>query len=251
MTENADPTAGDHVADRRIEIATDDGSIPTQVWLPPGGTGAAVVVFQEIFGVGRYIRSRCADLAALGYVVLAPEIYWRLGVVAVDEDADVLLAQGMGLMQRVDWDTAVADGVAAVRHARGMTEVTGGVAAVGFCFGGGLAFNVAAEEPLDALVSYYGSALPQLHPLAPRVGAPSLHHFGDADTFIPLETVREIEAAVTSQPDVTVEIHPGAGHAFDNPAPLFHHPEASAAAWRSTVRFLSDHVRTEAQYATE
>ena len=69
--------------------------MPTQVWLPPGGTGAAVVVFQEIFGVGRYIRSRCADLAALGYVVLAPEIYWRLGVVAVDEDADDLLAQGM------------------------------------------------------------------------------------------------------------------------------------------------------------
>ena len=161
------------MADRRIEIATDDGPMPTQVWLPPGGTGAAVVVFQEIFGVGRYIRSRCADLAALGYVVLAPEIYWRLGVVAVDEDADDLLAQGMGLMQRVDWDTAVADGVAAVRHARGMSEVTGDVGAVGFCFGGGLAFNVAAEEPLDALVSYYGSALPQLHPLAPRVGAPS------------------------------------------------------------------------------
>ena len=120
-----------------------------------------MVVFQEIFGVGRYIRSRCADLAALGYVVLAPEIYWRLGVVAVDEGADDLLPQGMALMQRVDWSSAVADGVAAVRHARGMIEVTGSVGAVGFCFGGGLAFNVAAEEPLDVLVSYYGSALPR------------------------------------------------------------------------------------------
>jgi carboxymethylenebutenolidase len=251
MTQNADPTADYHVADRRIEIATDDGSMPTQVWFPPGGSGAAVVVFQEIFGVGRYIRSRCADLAALGYVVLAPEIYWRLGTVAVDEGADDQLAQGMALMQRVDWDIAVADGVAAVRHARGMTEVTGGVAAVGFCFGGGLAFNVAAEEPLDALVSYYGSALPQLHPLAPRVGAPSLHHFGDADTFIPMDVVSEIEAAVTAQPDVTFEIHPGAGHAFDNPAPAFHHAAASAAAWASSVKFLSHHLGTRPQYATE
>ena len=251
MTQHADPSAGDHVADRRIEIATDDGPMPTQLWLPPGGTGAAVVVFQEIFGVGRYVRGRCADLAALGYVVLAPEIYWRLGVVAVDEDADDLLAQGMGLMQRVDWDTAVADGVAAVRQARGMSEVTGGVGAVGFCFGGGLAFNVAAEEPVDALVSYYRSALPQLHPLAARVGAPSLHHFGDADAFIPMETVREIEAAVTEQPDVTFEIHPGAGHAFDNPNPAFHHAAASTAAWASTVEFLSRHLRTRAQYATE
>jgi carboxymethylenebutenolidase len=251
MTENAEPTAGDHPPDRRIEIATADGSMPTQVWLPPGGSGPAVVVFQEIFGVGRYIRSRCADLAALGYVVLAPEIYWRLGVVAVDEGADDLLEQGMGLMQRTDWDTAVADGIAAVRHARGMPEVTGGVGAVGFCFGGGLAFNVAAEEPLDVLVSYYGSALPQLHPLAPQVSAPSLHHFGDADAFIPLDTVEEIRAAVTAQPDVAFEIHPGAGHAFDNPAPLFHHAAASAAAWASTVAFLSAHLRTHERYATE
>ena len=251
MSETADLATDDRVADRRIEIATGDGVMPTQLWLPLQRTGAAVVVFQEIFGVGRYIRSRCADLAALGYVVLAPEIYWRLGVVAVDESADDLLQQGMALMQQVDWDTAVSDGIAAVRHARGMVEVTGDVAAVGFCFGGGLAFNVAAEEQVDALVSYYGSSLPQLHPLAPRVGAPSLHHFGDADAFIPMETVREIETAVTAQSDVSFEIHPGAGHAFDNPAPLFHHPEASAAAWASTVRFLSEHLRTREQYATE
>ena len=251
MTENADQAATEHAADRRIEIPTTDGRIPTQLWLPPGGTGPAVVVFQEIFGVGRYIRGRCADLAALGYVVLAPEIYWRLGVVAVDENADDLLEQGMGLMQRVDWATAVAHGVATGRHARVLTEVSGGVGAVGFCFGGGLAFNVAAVEPLDALVSYYGSALPQLLPLAPAVGAPSLHHFGDADAFIPMETVAEIRAAVTAQPQNSFEIHPGAGHAFDNPAPAFHHAEASARAWESTVAFLSDHLRAGGRYATQ
>lgn len=251
MTQNADAAAADHAADRRIEITRPDGTLPIQVWLPPIGTGPAVVVFQEIFGVGRYIRGRCADLAALGYVVLAPEIYWRLGVVAVDESADDLLEQGMALMQRVDWADAVADGVATVRRARELPEVTGGVGAVGFCFGGGLAFNVAAEEPLDVLVSYYGSALPQLHPLAPRVSAPSLHHFGDADAFIPMETVAEIRSSVTARPQVRFEIHPGAGHAFDNPAPAFHHAEASARAWESTVTFLSDHLGAAEGYATE
>ena len=240
-----------YTPDQRIEIVTPDGLLPAQVWLPPGRTGAAVVVFQEIFGVGRYIQSRCADLAALGFVVVAPEIYWRLGVTAVDEEADDLLQQGMALMQQVDWDTAVADGVATVRHVKGMMEVTGDVGALGFCFGGGLAFNVAAVERVDALVSYYGSALPRLHTLAPEVGAPSLHHFGDADAYIPLATVREIEASVTAQPEVSFEIHPGAGHAFDNPAPMFHHAEASANAWASTVRFLSARLRDREQYATE
>lgn len=243
--------SSDHPPDRRIEIAVDDGLLPAQLWLPPGGTGPAVVVFQEIFGVGRYIQSRCADLAALGYVVLAPEFYWRLGVVAVDEDAANMLDQGMALMQQVDWDAAVSDGAASIRHARGMLEVTGDVGALGFCFGGGLAFHVAAHEHVDALVSYYGSALPQLYPLAPDVAAPSLHHFGDADAFVPPETVEMIKTAVTAQPDVEFEIHPGAGHAFDNPAPMFHHAEASAVAWASTVRFLAEHLRSRAQYADD
>ncbi|MDN5761151.1 MAG: dienelactone hydrolase family protein [Microlunatus sp.] len=237
--------------DHRIEIATSDGLMPAQLWLPPAETGAAVVLFQEIFGVGRYIRARCADLAALGYVVLAPEIYWRLSAVAVDEDAEDALQQGVALAGRLDWERAVTDGVAAVRHARGLIEVTGDVGALGFCFGGGLAFNVAAVEHVDALVSYYGSALPQLCRLALRVDAPSLHHFGDADTYLPMDTVRTVESAVTTQPAVTVEIHPGAGHAFDNPAPMFHHAAASSAAWASTVRFLAEHLRSRAQYAAQ
>ena len=56
---------------------------------------------------------------------------------------------------------------------------------------------------------------------------------------------------MTEKPDVTFEIHPGAGHAFDNPNPAFHHAAASTAAWASTVEFLSRHLRTRAQYATE
>lgn len=241
----------DHPPDRRIQIAIADGLIPAQLWLPPAGTGPALVVFQEIFGVGRYIRSRCAELAALGYVVVAPEIYWRLGVAAVDENAEDLLSQGMALMEQVDWDTAVADGVATVQHARGMLEVTGDVGVLGFCFGGGLAFHVATQEHVDALVSYYGSALSQLYPLASEVGAPSLHHFGDADTFVPMETVQLIEAAVTAQPEGKLELYSGAGHAFDNPTPMFHHPQAAAAAWANTVRFLAEHLRSRAQYAVD
>lgn len=251
VTDTEAARAADHAPDRRIEVAVDGGAMPTQLWLPSGATGPAVVVFQEIFGVGRYIRSRCADLAALGYVVLAPEIYWRLGVVAVDDAADDLLQQGMALMQRVDWDAAVDDGVAAVRHARGMIEVTGDVGVLGFCFGGGLAFQVATVEHVDALVSYYGSALPRLHALAPQVDAPSLHHFGDADDFLPLPVVQQIAASVTAQPDGRVDLHPGAGHAFDNPAPMFHHPAASAAAWPATVQFLAEHLHRRGQYATD
>lgn len=214
-----------------------DGDMPVHLWLPPSGSGPGLLLLQEIFGVSTYIRSRARDLADLGYVVLAPELYWRLGE-TVDESRDDVLEQGMALAGRLDWGQTVADSVAALDALRARPEVTGGVGAVGFCFGGGVAFNVAAEADVDALVSYYGSALPKLLDLADRVTVPSLHHFGTADTYIPLDQVELIRAAVDG-PEVEFHLHDGAGHAFDNPAPMFHHPGAAEDAWALTVDFLA------------
>ena len=40
------------------------------------------------------------------------------------------------------------------------------------------------------------------------------------------------------------ETYPGAGHAFDNPSPVFHHPQVSARAWHVTAGFLNEHLPT-------
>ena len=226
-------------AAQTIDIQTPDGTMPAHLWHPASGSGPALVVFQEIFGVTDYIEQRCVDLADLGYVVCAPEIYWRLGRIRIEDGPDAL-REAMGAVGQLDWAAAVRDGVATLEHVRGLIEVTGPVGLLGFCFGGGLAFNVAAEDAPDALVSYYGSALPQLLDRADEVRVPSLHHFGLADAFIPVETVDQIRAAVTRSPRTRFETYPGAGHAFDNPAPMFHHPEASRAAWGVTTRFLAE-----------
>jgi carboxymethylenebutenolidase len=200
---------------------------------------------QEIFGVSPYIQARAADLAALGYVVLAPELYWRLPDRTIDESREDVLQQGMALAGQVDWDTTVSDTQEALHHLRAQPEVVGGAGLIGFCFGGGLAFSVAARDKPDVLVSYYGSALPGLLDLAEQVSAPSLHHFGLADAFIPLVEVQRIEAAVTKQPGVTFETYAGANHAFDNPQLSdLHHPEASQQAWRKTVAFLAERLPT-------
>ncbi len=219
-----------------ISVHLQDGNMPAHVWLPPSGTGPGVLLLQEIFGVSEYIRSRARDLAALGYVVLAPELYWRTGD-SVDESRADFLEQGMALQGRLDWGQTVGDAVAALDALRARPEVDGGTGVVGFCFGGGVAFNVAAVADVEVLVSYYGSALPQLLHLADRVSVPSLHHFGTADTYIPLAKVEEVRAAVAG-PEVEFHLHDDAGHAFDNPHPLFVHEQARATAWEQTVEFL-------------
>jgi carboxymethylenebutenolidase len=230
-----------------VYVETDGGQLPAHLWLPPAGSGPGLLLIQEIFGVSDYIKQRAADLAQLGYVVLAPEIYWRLDDTSLDESSPELLDRALAIVSRLDWPTAVSDAVAALNHLRGLEQVRGGagdglgggVGIIGFCFGGGLGFNVAAVSSPDVLVSYYGSALPNLLDLAPKVAAPSLHHFGEADDYLAPEVVARIREAVLANPLNEVETYPGAGHAFDNPLPMFHHAEASALAWRRTAEFLA------------
>ena len=228
-----------------VSIPVEGGQLPADLHLPPDGRGPGLVLFQEIFGVTPYVTARARDLSELGYVVLVPHVYWRQGDPLIGDDG---LPEALEAMGRVDWAEAVADGVAALAALRDRAEVTGPVGLLGFCFGGGLAFAVAGQAGAgpDALVSYYGSALPTLLDTAPQVTCPSLHHFGLADDYLPPDVVRRIEAAVTAGGTATVLTYPGAGHAFDNPSPIFHHAEASRAAWAATADWLGDQLPVRA-----
>ena len=238
-----------------LPIPTDAGDLPGLLWLPedldqpvPG-----LVVLQEIFGLSAYMQQRCADLAARGYAVLAPQLFARLDPpVSGLEDGEELqpwLEEGMALTSRLPWERAEADALAAVGALRAHGAVDAErVGLVGFCYGGGLAFAAAAsaaeeDRPVSVLVSYYGSALPTLLDRAGDVEVPSLHHFGTADAFIPLDQVERIREAVTAggtREQVRFVPHEGAGHAFDNPHPALHHAGAAEAAWQQTLGFLAE-----------
>lgn len=238
-----------------LPIPTDAGDLPGLLWLPenleqpvPG-----LVVLQEIFGLSDYLQQRCADLAALGYAVLAPQLFARLDPPLVGmedrEDFDSWLSEGMALTGQLPWERAEADAIAALNALRAHGAVDSEqVGLAGFCYGGGLAVAAAAsaaeeERAPSVLVSYYGSALPTLLDRAALVESPSLHHFGTADTFIPMDQVEQIRTAVTAsgtREQIRFELHEGAGHAFDNPHPALHHADAAEAAWHQTVGFLAE-----------
>ena len=62
------------VAPVSVTVPTTAGERRAHLWLPPSGNGPGIVGLQEIFGVSRYIRDWCADLAGLGCVGLALEV---------------------------------------------------------------------------------------------------------------------------------------------------------------------------------
>jgi|SRR5690625_546855 len=228
-----------------VTVPRQDGELPVHRWIPKQQPRAGVVIVQEIFGVSTYIRQRAGDLAREGYVVDIPELYFRLADPVVADDDPDLLARGMELMANTPWEQATGDLLAAARRLKSdlpSLAATDRLACVGFCYGGGVAYAAAANaeaegsSPIDALVSYYGSALPTL--LNSHVRAPSLHHFGTADQFIPMDQVEQIRAHVEAD-GAQFRLYEGADHAFDNNLPTFHHSEASQAAWEETVSFLS------------
>lgn len=227
---------------RTESVRTQDGEFDLRIWSPDAG-GPAVLVIQEIFGVGEYIEAVAGDLVELGYVAAAPDMFWRLrpGWRAGHDDEG--LAASVDLAARFDFATGVTDVAAAYRHLAALPEVTGDVAVVGFCFGGTVAFASAAEISPAAVLSFYGSGVPGRLDLLDRITAPLQLHFGGQDPYIPAAKVADVAAAVEGRANVELHIQPDGGHAFHNRvAPQFHQPEPAARAWALAVRFLREHL---------
>ncbi|MDQ6669420.1 MAG: dienelactone hydrolase family protein [Chloroflexota bacterium] len=215
------------------------GSMPAHVARPAVGHGPGVLVLHEIFGITDYLKRRARDLADLGYIAVIPDLYWRMGDrIVLAEDTQEGLQQAFGYLQRLDEAQAVDDAIAAFELLKAAPETDSQVGVLGFCMGGRLAYKLAARAEPDAVVSYYGSGIGALLEDAPKIQSPILFHFGTADAFLPLEEAESIRAAFAAHTNAEVELHEGAGHAFDNPSPMFHHARAAREAWPQTTAFL-------------
>ncbi|MCU1353906.1 MAG: carboxymethylenebutenolidase [Acidimicrobiales bacterium] len=225
---------------RTDTVTVTDGEFDLHLWVPDGGRGPGLVLYQEIFGVGAYVRAVAERLVALGYVVGAPDLFWRQQRNWVADHDEAGLGASFDLVGRVDPELAVRDSVAALRWLSDLSEVDGRPGVIGFCFGGTMAWLVAAEAEPGCAVSYYGSGVGDSADRVADISCPTLLHFGADDPFIPADNVRRVADAVAGRDDIELHVHPGAGHAFDNhEAPTFHDPAASARAWKLTIDFLA------------
>jgi carboxymethylenebutenolidase len=236
------------VSSRIEKVGTADGSFDLTVWLPEAGQGPGILLIQEIFGVGEYIRAVAGDLAALGYVVAAPDLFWRLkpGHQAVHDEKGV--AESLELGSRFDTEQGVDDAAAALERLAALPEVAGGLGVIGFCLGGSIGYFLAARGQVDAVVSFYGSEVPGHVSALAQISAPIQFHFGGKDPYISRDQVARVEQAVGTSQNAEIHVEEDAGHAFHNrKAPMFHHPEAAARAWRRTEEFLARHLPSGGQ----
>ncbi|MFN4096935.1 MAG: dienelactone hydrolase family protein, partial [Sphingomonas sp.] len=188
-----------------IEIDAIDGSGSFAAYRadPEGTPRGAIVVIQEIFGVNEGIRRKCDHFASLGYVALAPDLFWRLEPgIDLDPDVEAEFKQALDWMGKFDQDKGVADIEATIRAAR---DASGGkVGVTGYCLGGRLAFMTAARTDADASVGYYAVGVDGLLGEKHAIANPLMLHIAGEDGFVPAATQQAMHEGLDDHPKVTL-----------------------------------------------
>jgi carboxymethylenebutenolidase len=223
-----------------ISVPGPDGAFDAYLALPRSGHGPAILLLQEIFGVNAHIRSVAEQYAADGFMVLAPDLFWRQGrrlEFAYDAADWERAAQ---CMQRADVAQAQADIAAAANALRATPGAEGKLTALGYCWGGRMAYLALANGHAEAAVAYYGGGIQQCLDRADDIRGPLLMHFGGRDTHIPRDAVRAIAERFGVREDVEIHIYPEAEHGFNCSHRSSYHQRSAAEAHGHTLLFLSD-----------
>jgi len=197
-----------------------------------------VIVVHEIFGLSDWVRAVADQLAAEGFIAIAPDLLsgkapGGAGSRAVDADGARSLIAGLDPVEIARRLDATAD------YALALPAAATKFGIVGFCWGGGVSFDYATRrQDLGASVSFYGIA-PPAQAIA-RINAPVLAFYGGSDERV---TSTEAPAGMEFQrlgKHFEYGIYPGAGHAFmrqqggQNGANL----EAAKESWPRMLAFL-------------
>jgi dienelactone hydrolase len=205
-----------------------------------------VIVVHEWWGPNDYVRTRAKQLADMGYVAFAIDMYGDGKVATHPDDAKKFMMETIGNM-----DEAVKRFDAAKALLASDPRVDGGkLASIGYCFGGAVSLHMARiGTDLDAIASFHGNLATQSPMPKGAYKGKIFVAQGGADPFVPAEQVaafkKEMDAA---NADLELVEYPGAKHGFTNPEatesgrksglPLAYDAEADQKSWRRLIELL-------------
>lgn len=215
-------------------LAYDDGT---------AGRRPAILVVHEWWGLNAYARQRAEQLANLGYVAFAVDMYGAGKVTDHPQQAGQWakeVSQNTAL-----WQQRALAGLTVLK--RQPQADPGRVAAIGYCFGGGTVQQlVYAGADLKGVVSFHGSLQAPPAGIAGKTEARILICHGGADGFAPPDQFQAYLAAMAASGlDYQVNIYGGAKHGFTNPGAAQYHipalaysPDADRRSWEAMRYFL-------------
>jgi carboxymethylenebutenolidase len=219
-------------------------SVRAWVVYPERSTKAPVViVVHEIFGLSSWVRSVADQLAADGFIAIAPDLLTMKNLPDLPDSALAPLA--VAAIRTLDAGQVQTQLDAVARYGMSLPSALPKYGIVGFCWGGGVSFAHAVHAPsLGASVVYYGTS-PKTSDL-PSVRAPVLGLYGGNDARVDA-TIPPADSALSALGRTFVHnIYPGAGHGFlrqqtgQNGANM----AATRAAWPATIEWFRKYLGT-------
>jgi carboxymethylenebutenolidase len=233
-------------------VSANDSRLSTAYVKYPGATGEVrayfvrpkgdeklpgVVVIHENRGLVPHIEDVTRRVALEGFLAIAPDALTPLG--GTPEDSE----KAPALFQKLDGKSTIENYVAAVKYLKTQPLSTGKVGVVGFCWGGGIANQLAVNSPdVTAAVPYYGGQ-PALEDVSKMKASLLLHYAGTDERTN--KGIPEYEAALKKASiDYKIYMYEGAQHAFNNDTtPSRYNKEAAQLAWGRTIAFLKEKLK--------
>lgn len=249
------------------EISYDSEGAKIRAFLAsPENPKLAVIVIHEIWGLNDNIKDISRRLANEGYMALAPQLYTRNEDVLNEENIQNVMmkvwnippekrndpnsyqqimsaldekgkrvAELLVLNRQKTEEQMIKDAIKAYEYvsSQGVKKIV----SMGFCMGGGLAFQLATEVPLDGTIVFYGRN-PQPLETIQKIKGPILGLYAGEDPPIDAGLPDLISAVIKYKKDLELKIYPGAYHAFFNDRGRSYNKEASEDAWERVKNFL-------------
>ncbi len=213
-----------------VDVKTPDGIADAFLSRPDGGEPprAGVLLLMDAFGLRATIEQMADRIAARGYVVLAPNLFYRAGRAPLFEMPDLSDPDARGaffgtlgpLMDELTPERVAADGEAYLALLE--AETAGPIAIAGYCMGVRVGWRIATAFPerVVALGGFHGGGLVTEAPDSPHLSASQLESelylaFAENDQSMPADAIAELERALDEAGvRYRAEVYEGAGHGY-------------------------------------
>ena len=209
-----------------ISIDTGEGKMNAYVATPPGSTGPALVVIQEIFGVNKVMRDLADGFAAHGFVAICPDLFWRIEPgIDITDQTKAEWDRAFELFQAFDVEKGVHDIARTMVAARSHAGAT--------AYAPGTRESASGDsrhknrEQLDE---------------AFLIHKPLMLHIAGKDAFVPPAAQRKMHDALDGIPLVTLHDYPNDDHAFARHGGKHYDQASSDQANARSLGFFKQHL---------
>ncbi|OWP55517.1 MAG: hypothetical protein B2I17_09450 [Thermoplasmatales archaeon B_DKE] len=235
-----------------------------------------VVVVQEIWGMTDFLKSVAQRISKLGFAAVAPDLYsrkaqkgkftqevimdamrpfWSLPADKRHDKGEVEKIMGklspeareivtLLMFNRDSMEEQMVSDLQSLYQHMESAGYNGKRGVIGFCMGGGLAFELSTRIPIDATAIFYGANPKNIETIG-NIKGPVLGVYAGEDSGINDGLPELMKAMLKHKKEWDMKLYPGTYHAFFNHTGMSYNEEASKDAWDRTVTFFTKKLEVE------